>query len=589
MNSSSKELRFVSQKIDNTPMEPINPDTRKKVYWEMFILLLTVICTFIIPLAVVFKKDSSTGMMIFDIIITIFFGLDIFLNFNTAYEEKRQLITDKKKIAARYMKSWFFWDLIATIPFALMFSGVSGLVISRLFKLFRLTRLFKLFTSNRTLRRINEINNNINPSVVRMVLMVFWIMIASHLVSCAWIAMGGITPSHNSGITLNQSSADTYLQAFYWTITTLTTIGYGDISPDLAVKGQVIFTIITQLLGAGMYGFIIGNISNLIANMDIAKSAHKEKVERINTFLKYKNIPVQLHRRVNNYYDYLWESRRGYNESHVIEELPLSLKTQITIQMNRDLIKKVPLFKGAPESFLKEVILNLEPVIFTPGDYIMKAGELGYEMYFISSGRVDVLSADESITYATLEAGAFIGEMALLLSSPRTATVKAMEYCDLYMLTKDIVDSILPRYPEIALTMSKEAERRRRENEAKANKGEEEKSEEKSVSEPSLDSADLEAIPPINEVALSRVEGEDIIKLHWKPLENIDYYQVLKKHAQQDKWNIVAPQLRSETYIDLHPLKSGRNIYKIRAVNDNGSGPWSKGFFYSYEEGVGSE
>jgi hypothetical protein len=72
-------------------------------------------------------------------------------------------------------------------------------------------------------------------------------------------------------------------------------------------------------------------------------------------------------------------------------------------------------------------------------------------------------------------------------------------------------------------------------------------------------------------------------------LENIDYYQVLKKHAQQDKWNIVAPQLRSETYIDLHPLKSGRNIYKIRAVNDNGSGPWSKGFFYSYEEGVGSE
>jgi hypothetical protein len=70
-------------------MEPINPDTRKKVYWEMFILLLTVICTFIIPLAVVFKKDSSTGMMIFDIIITIFFGLDIFLNFNTAYEEKK--------------------------------------------------------------------------------------------------------------------------------------------------------------------------------------------------------------------------------------------------------------------------------------------------------------------------------------------------------------------------------------------------------------------------------------------------------------------------------------------------------------------
>lgn len=36
-------------------MEPINPDTRKKIYWEMFILLLTILCTFIMPLAVVFK------------------------------------------------------------------------------------------------------------------------------------------------------------------------------------------------------------------------------------------------------------------------------------------------------------------------------------------------------------------------------------------------------------------------------------------------------------------------------------------------------------------------------------------------------
>lgn len=560
--------------------------------------MMTVLCTLVIPLAVVFKQDGTLAMALFDLVVTVFFSLDIYLNFNTAFEKHRKIITDKGEIAKRYLKGWFFWDMVATIPFALLFSGVSGLIVTRLFKLLRLTRLFKLFTSNRTLRRLNEMSNAINPSVIRMILMVFWIFIASHLVACAWIAIGGID--------IGEDRLNTYLQAFYWTITTLTTIGYGDISPDLAVKSQLLFTIIVQLLGAGMYGFIIGNISNLIANMDVAKSTHKEKVERINTFLKYKSIPPPLQRRVNNYYDYLWDSRRGYNESHVIEELPLSLKTQITIQMNRDLIKKVPLFEGASESFIKEVILNLEPVIYTPGDYIMVAGEMGYDMYFISSGKVQVLSADESITYATLEGGAFIGEMALLLSTPRTATVKAVEYCDLYMLTKDKVDSILPRYPEIALTMSREAERRRKENEAKAERNKREipsesaavpegKKQEQADEEEDLDSTlptvesdALEDLPPITEAALSKVDGEDIVKLIWKPLEKADHYQVLKKQRDRETWTFVATQLISSEFVDLHPLKSSRNIYKIRGVNEHGSGPWSKGFYYSYEEGVGT-
>jgi CRP-like cAMP-binding protein len=565
-------------------MKLIDPDNPKKIAWEFFILVLTVLCTFILPLTVVFKKESTNGIVIFDILTTLFFSMDIFLNFHTTFEKKRHLVTNKKQISQRYLRGWFFWDLLATIPFALIFAGIPGLVLSRLFRIFRLTRLFKLFSSSRTLKRINEINNLINPSVIRMILMVFWVFVVAHLVSCFWISLGGIAP--------HQSPEDTYLQAFYWTITTLTTIGYGDISPDLAIRSQVIFTIITQLLGAGMYGFIIGNISNLLANMDIAKSAHKEKVERINTFLKYKSIPAPLQRRVSNYYDYLWESRRGYNEAAVIAELPHSLKTQITIQMNKELIQKVPLFEHAPDSFLKEVILNLEPVIFTPGDYIMEAGEMGYEMYFISSGKVDVLSADEAITYATLTGGAFIGEMALLLSTPRTATVKAVEYCDLYRLTKDMVDSILPRYPDIAHTMSREAERRRKENEEKKDHSthtDEVTPTEGEKEEVLISSADLKTLPMIKEVEFTRVEGEFIVKMRWEEMADVNYYQVLKKSPRGEKWAFASSQLYSNDFIDLHPLKSERNIYRLRAVNENGPGPWSRGFYFSFEEGVGTD
>ncbi|MDC7242197.1 MAG: cyclic nucleotide-binding domain-containing protein, partial [Spirochaetales bacterium] len=256
-----------------------------------------------------------------------------------------------------------------------------------------------------------------------------------------------------------------YLRSFYWTVTTLTTIGYGDISPSTRI--ETIFVIIVELIGAGMYGFIIGNIANIIANIDVAKSQYQEKMEKVSTFMRYKNIPADLKHKISDYYDYLWESRRGYDESSILEDLPKPLKTSISLFLNREIIQKVPIFQGTSEEFIKEVILNLEPVVFTPGDYVVIKGEIGYEMYFISRGSVDVVSEDESIVYATLGAGSFFGEIALLLSAPRNATIKARDYCDCYSLKKETFDQILERFPEFAKRISDMAEKRRAETEEK--------------------------------------------------------------------------------------------------------------------------
>ena len=105
-------------------------------------------------------------------------------------------------------------------------------------------------------------------------------------------------------------------------------------------------------------------------------------------------------------------------------------------------------------------VLNLRPVVFSPGDRIIRAGELGFEMYFISQGSVDVLSADEKAVYASLTAGQFFGEIALLLSKPRNATVRAREYCDLYRLDKESFDRVVGHYPAFADTIRELAAKR---------------------------------------------------------------------------------------------------------------------------------
>ena len=74
---------------------------------------------------------------------------------------------------------------------------------------------------------------------------------------------------------------------------------------------------------------------------------------------------------------------------------------------------------------------------------------------------MDVVSKDESTVYATLGSGTFFGEIALLLSTPRTATIKAREYCDLYRLDKETFDAVVSRYPDFAARIQELAEKRR--------------------------------------------------------------------------------------------------------------------------------
>ena len=187
-------------------------------------------------------------------------------------------------------------------------------------------------------------------------------------------------------------------------------------------------------------------------------------------------------------------------------------------------------------------------------------------MFFISRGSVDVVSADEKTVYATLTTGQFFGEIALLLSIPRTATIIAREYCDLYRLDKDKFDRVLTRHPEFAETIQELAERRRAENEKVAvqSSAEGSKSEE-SVPDP---------VPDKVEQLTATHHGYEIA-LEWGAAPRASHYEIVRKDPKSDKWNYLSNNVTIPVFTDKLIMPDKSNVYRVRAVGITGPGPWS--------------
>ena len=108
----------------------INNESVFKVTWDWFVLALVLYTAIEIPFTMSFlttarqtdvwqKINSGEPHEIINIIVDVMFIVDIVINFRTTYvEQKTQLIiSEPKKIAIHYLKTWFFVDFVAAIPF----------------------------------------------------------------------------------------------------------------------------------------------------------------------------------------------------------------------------------------------------------------------------------------------------------------------------------------------------------------------------------------------------------------------------------------------------------------------------------------
>ena len=433
-----------------------------------------------------------TFWFMFDVVVDVYFMMDVFLSFKTGYvDDCGELKYKTKGITKNYLKTWFAVDCASCLPvnYVALIPGLdmnkANARSNRMLRLLRLLRLLKLLRLLRINRLIQRYENQFHELMtsVKLLKLVIFLSFMGHWLGCLWYFSGefpGVPEEVDSNgtmlvgwpLTMYKDSsacearglgpcaserpyAIRYSQALYWSIMTMTTVGYGDISPSTTV--ELMCAIFAMLIGGFVFGLIVGNLSDMARRANPAKRMFDKKVGCMLAFLHEREVSAHLTKRISRWHSLDLMERTPLLSEDMLLKLPVHLRNELAVELGyvtgsntfvgsdtgncvrKSILHNVPFFTDLDPVTMIMLCMRLkfETVHLEDADAgedweegdaelgalnrIMEEGKPGTSMWVISSGELVVSSEGERL--GVLGRGDFFGELAVLrtVTSVRTA------------------------------------------------------------------------------------------------------------------------------------------------------------------------
>ncbi|KAL4216320.1 Potassium voltage-gated channel subfamily H member 7 [Mactra antiquata] len=487
----SEEVSTIEQAQDlGTKIQRTQPDfiilhySPFKAVWDWVVLILVLYTAVFTPYQTAFllnedettmrlNRDASTRtqstdttsanpLVIIDLIVDLMFILDILINFRATYLHNGEVVMEQKKIAINYVKGWFVIDTIAAIPFDLLLFGsgtTDTMTIAGILKLARLLRLL------RVIRRIEQFAEY--GAAVLLLLMVTF-SLAGHWLACIFYAIAYWERPHlpnaigwldalanhmnepyivnvtNSGPSIKTK----YITSLYFTFTSLTSIGFGNVSPN--TNAEKIFSIFAMMLGSLLSAAIFGNVSSIMLRIYQGSDEYHEKVQSIKDFINFHHLPKNLANRLQESFQHAWQYTNGIDMNSVLKSFPECLQADICLHLNRNLLNNCPAFQKASTGCLRALSMQFKTTHAPPGDTLIHPGDILTAVYFMARGSIEILK-DNTVMAILGKDDIFGGDLKDLESSGKSLYfVRALSYCDINKIELSDLKKTLCSYPEFS-------------------------------------------------------------------------------------------------------------------------------------------
>ncbi|RLV91370.1 hypothetical protein DV515_00014120, partial [Chloebia gouldiae] len=438
-----------------------------KALWDWLILLATFYVAITVPYNVCFTgtEDSlsaARSTIVSDIAVEMLFILDIILNFRTTYvSQSGQVVYDPRSICIHYVATWFFVDLIAALPFDLLY--IFNVTVTSLVHLLKTVRLLRL------LRLLQKLDRYSQYSAMVLTLLMSMFALLAHWMACIWYVIGrkelesndprtwDIGWLHELGKRLEApyinnsvggpSIRSAYIASLYFTLSSLTSVGFGNVCAN--TDTEKIFSICTMLIGALMHAVVFGNVTAIIQRMYSRRSLYHTRMKDLKDFIRVHHLPQQLKQRMLEYFQTTWSVNNGIDANELLHDFPDELRADVAMHLNKDILQ-LPIFETASRGCLRSLSLHIKTSFCAPGEYLLRQGDALQANYFVCSGSLEVLK--DNVVLAILGKGDLIGADLCRTDQviKTNADVKALTYCDLQHIGLRGLCEVLQLYPEYA-------------------------------------------------------------------------------------------------------------------------------------------